>query len=67
MKPIEYFRSFFTDEVIDMIVYQSNLYHLQQKGMVGTFSKHDILDFLAIEILMGVVERRNQWKDFSVS
>lgn len=53
--PIEYFKYFFSEELIQLIVDNTNLYSVQKSGKSVNVNNNDILDFLAIEILMGVV------------
>lgn len=55
-KPIDYFKLFFTDDIISMIVYHTNLYSTQKKGTSINVSEDDIRDFIAINILMGIVK-----------
>ncbi|KAJ8867016.1 hypothetical protein PR048_032878 [Dryococelus australis] len=58
--PLEYFMSFFPQEVFDIFFKQTNLYSTQitqAKGRTAvTILKDNIADFIAIEILMGVVD-----------
>ncbi|KAJ8870335.1 hypothetical protein PR048_029356 [Dryococelus australis] len=58
--PLEYFMSFFPEEISDIIVEQTILYSTQvtqaKGGTAVTATKDDIADFIAIEILMGVVD-----------
>lgn len=54
--PLDYFKLFFTDDIQDLIVYHSNLYSVQKKGTSINITKDDIKDFIAINILMGVVD-----------
>ncbi|CAH2089681.1 unnamed protein product [Euphydryas editha] len=52
--PIEYFRLFFSDDIISLIVQQTNLYSTQLKGNSINITEDDIKDFLAILVYMGV-------------
>ncbi|XP_063232710.1 piggyBac transposable element-derived protein 3-like isoform X3 [Bacillus rossius redtenbacheri] len=58
--PIEYFTSVFPEEIFNIMVEQTNLYSTQVTQVNGgsalVVTKDDITDFLAIEILMGVVD-----------
>ncbi|XP_026746467.1 piggyBac transposable element-derived protein 3-like [Trichoplusia ni] len=54
--PLDYFNLFFTDDILELIVYHSNLYSVQKKGTSINITKDDIKDFIAINILMGVVD-----------
>lgn len=53
--PVQYFKYFFSDELIQLIVDNTNLYSVQKSGKSINVNNNDILDFLAIEILMGIV------------
>lgn len=53
--PYEYFSLFFSDEIFDMIVSETNLYSTQVTGKSISVSNKDIKDFVAINILMGIV------------
>lgn len=53
--PLEYFHYFFDDDILDMITQQSNLYSTQTIGRSLNFSKQDIKDFIAINLIMGIV------------
>ncbi|XP_039278470.1 uncharacterized protein LOC120350124 isoform X2 [Nilaparvata lugens] len=54
--PYHYFKYFFDDALIDLIVENTNLYSTQESGKCLGINKYDIMDFLAIELLMGVVQ-----------
>lgn len=63
---LQYFLKFFDDDLLDMIVYQSNLYSTQVTGNSVNLSKRDILDFLALELRMGLVKMssfRDYWSE----
>lgn len=47
---------FFTDEVFDLIVEQTNLYSVQRTAKSIGINKNDILDFLSCLLIMGVVK-----------
>ncbi|XP_045504666.1 piggyBac transposable element-derived protein 3-like [Colias croceus] len=52
--PIEYFGMFFSDNIISLIVQQTNLYSTQLKGHSINVTENDIKDFLAILVYMGI-------------
>ena len=56
LPPYDYFRMFFTKELVDHIVYQTNLY-ATQKNVSTNFSttNQEMLHFIAILLYMGVV------------
>ncbi|XP_046974849.1 piggyBac transposable element-derived protein 3-like [Vanessa cardui] len=54
--PLDYFKLFLTDDILELIVYHSNLYSVQKKGTSINITKDDIKDFIAMNILMGVVD-----------
>lgn len=54
--PIEYFKLFFSDDIITLLVQQTNLYSTQIKGSPINITEDDIKDFLAILVLMGIVK-----------
>lgn len=53
--PLDYFKIFFSEDIFESIVRESNLYHMQIKGMPMNVTLSEIKDFIAINILMGVV------------
>lgn len=53
--PLEYFQYFFDDGILNMITEQSNLYSTQTIGRSLNFSTQDIKDFIAINLIMGIV------------
>lgn len=53
--PLEYFMDFFSYEIISMIVQETNLYSVQVRGTSINITEDDVKDFLAINILMGIV------------
>lgn len=62
--PLNYFRKFFTEELTDMIVTETNRYSAQRNGESGTrVTSRDIKDFLSIEISMGVI-KLGGWKKY---
>nr|CAI5858404.1 unnamed protein product [Callosobruchus analis] len=54
--PYEYFQTFFSDDLLQMAVDNTNLYSVQQTGKSICFTVDEMRDFLAIQILMGIVE-----------
>lgn len=56
MTPSEYFYQFFSEDLITLIVEQSNLYSFQKFQKPLGVSFNEIKDFLGIELWMGVVK-----------
>lgn len=54
--PLGYFKMFFSDNIINMIVEETNLYSTQAKGKSLNVTTDDIKDFFAINLLMGIVK-----------
>lgn len=54
--PLTYFLSFFSQDIIDNIVEQSNFYSIQETGKSILLTKEEFRDFLAIHIIMGIVD-----------
>lgn len=54
--PLGYFKMFFSDNIINMIVEETNLYSTQAKGKSLNVTADDIKDFFAINLLMGIVK-----------
>lgn len=52
----EYFKIFFPDELVELVVYHTNLYSVQSSGRSINVTNEDIRDFIAIEIMMGIVD-----------
>lgn len=48
--PIEYFKCFFSNEIVTMIAQQTNLYSTQTKGVNINITEGDVQDFLAINL-----------------
>lgn len=62
---MDYFYRFFPEDLIDDIANQTNLYSVQETGRSIKVTKEEITDFLAINILMGVVvmpSYKDYWK-----
>ena len=53
---LEYFKTFFSDDIIYMIVDNTNLYSTQQTGKSVNTNFSEVTDFLAIELLMGIFQ-----------
>ncbi|CAH0718321.1 unnamed protein product, partial [Brenthis ino] len=53
---IEYFKLFFSDDIISLIVQQTNIYSTQTNGSSINITEDDIKDFLAILLFTGVVK-----------
>ncbi|CAF2053332.1 unnamed protein product [Rotaria magnacalcarata] len=57
LSPMQYFSQFFSDGMIDHIVFQTNLYIIQSNpNSTAQTCKNEIKDFIAILLYMGVVE-----------
>lgn len=56
LSPLEYFRTFVTDELIRTIREQSSIYAHQKDGVTLNTSVHEIEQFLAILLNMGIVK-----------
>nr|CAH7755463.1 unnamed protein product [Callosobruchus chinensis] len=54
--PYEYFLMFFSDDLVKMAVDNTNLYSVQETGKSISFTVDEMRDFLAIQILMEIVE-----------
>ena len=50
--PVDAFLIFFYDEVVDRLVFETNLYYTQ-KGKVGNISKDEMYVFFGINIMIG--------------
>ncbi|XP_022815066.1 uncharacterized protein LOC111360518 [Spodoptera litura] len=55
-QPLSFFYRFFSPNIIKDIVDQSNLYSVQVKGRSIQLTHEEFLTFIAIQILMGVVQ-----------
>lgn len=60
---VDYFYRFFPKDLIEYITSNTNLYSTQETGMPIKVTKEEITDFLAINILMGIVSMPS-YKDF---
>ncbi|RZF41578.1 hypothetical protein LSTR_LSTR000292 [Laodelphax striatellus] len=54
--PINYFKKFFSEDLFDMIIENTNLYSTQETGKSVNLTKSEFCDFLAIKIIMGIVK-----------
>ena len=64
LTPLSYFKQFFTDELIDQIVEETNLYSVQQTGKSIATTKNEIEQFIGIQIRMSIVRMtvyRHYW------
>ncbi|CAK1577843.1 unnamed protein product [Parnassius mnemosyne] len=65
--PLDYFRTFFSDDIVDLIADNTNLYSVQCAATKSiNVTNEDIKDFIAITILMGVVQLpsyRDYWSN----
>ena len=55
MNPIDFFRMFWTENITNLLVEQTNLYCVQNKGSSVKVTQQEIERFLGIHILMGIV------------
>ena len=53
MSPLKYFTAFFNDELVDLVVHNSNLYSVQREGKSNTNS-NEMKTFIGMHILMGI-------------
>ncbi|MEM6686592.1 MAG: transposase [Bacteroidota bacterium] len=56
MNPIDFFRIFWTENITNLLVEQTNLYSVQNKGSSVKVTQEEIERFLGIHILMGIVK-----------
>lgn len=54
--PLEYFKMFFSDDLIQLTTDNTNLYSVQETGKSINISDDEVSDFIAIHILMGIVD-----------
>lgn len=54
--PVDYFRHYFDDEILDLIVHETNLYTTQEKNKSLEVTKEEILAFFGIMIYMGICQ-----------
>lgn len=54
--PYEYFTTFLTNDILEYVTEQTNLYSTQETGKSLNISVEDIKDFVAINLLMGIVD-----------
>ncbi|KAG5886264.1 hypothetical protein JTB14_020827 [Gonioctena quinquepunctata] len=57
LSPLNYFKKFFDDSLLELIVNETNRYSERMKTLVVT-NISEMQDFLAIEILMGLISMR---------
>ncbi|XP_028417996.1 piggyBac transposable element-derived protein 2-like [Dendronephthya gigantea] len=57
LTPIEYFKQFFGNELLDHIVDQSNLYSVQKSGKSVQMTKHELEQYFGILLMMGVIKQ----------
>ncbi|KAF9413689.1 hypothetical protein HW555_008135 [Spodoptera exigua] len=63
--PSDYFADFFSEDVINIIIENTNLYAVQRNLKSINLTRDELLDFIAINLLMGVVKMpsyRDYWK-----
>ena len=54
--PVDYLRHYFNDEILELIVHETNLYSTQEKAKPINVTKDEILAFFGILIYMGVCQ-----------
>ena len=54
--PLEYFKFFWSDELIDLVVEQTNLYSTQKTGYSVNTNHDEIEQFLGMNIMMGIIQ-----------
>ena len=59
LTPLQYFKLFFKDEILNTIVENTNLYSVQKSGTSVNTNKDEILSFIGIHVLMGIVQLPN--------
>lgn len=56
LTPYLYFKKFFSDDIFDLIVQETNIYSYQKFGKSINISSADLADFIAIQLWMGVIK-----------
>lgn len=56
LTPMDYFMHFFSNDVINLLVEQSNLYSMQKYSKPLSTTSNEIKDFLSIQLWMGIVK-----------
>lgn len=54
--PLDYFRKYFSDDIIVDIVLNSNLYSIQNTGKPLNLTEEELKDFISILLVMGIVK-----------
>ncbi|XP_065582898.1 piggyBac transposable element-derived protein 3-like [Artemia franciscana] len=55
--PIEYFKQMFDDDMVERILFQSNLYAMQKEGVQLKVTNKEMGQFLGIHMLMGIIKQ----------
>ena len=55
MTPLNYFKIFWSDDIINLLVEQTNLYSVQQTGSSINTNKSEMAQFIRIQMLMSIV------------
>ena len=55
MTPLNYFKIFWSDDIINLLVEQTNLYSVQQTGSSISTNKSEMEQFIGIQMLMSIV------------
>ncbi|CAK1594386.1 unnamed protein product [Parnassius mnemosyne] len=64
---LDYFTDFFSNDIFELIVEQTNLYSVQTDSRSINITNDDVKDFIAITLIMGVVKMpsyRDYWSRF---
>lgn len=54
--PLHYFNRYFSPDVVTLITEQTNLYSVQKTGKSIQLTEREFLDFVAIHVIMGIVQ-----------
>jgi len=55
--PAEYFKQMFDDNMVEGLVFQSNLYAMQKEGVQLKVTSKEMGQFLGIHMLMGIIKK----------
>ena len=56
MTPLKYFKQFWSDEITDLLVNQTNLYNVQKTGSSIHTTHAEIEQFIGIQMVMSVIK-----------
>ena len=54
--PLQYFRQFITDDIIDLVVEQTNIYSCQKSGKSINVNREELMSLMGIRMKMGIVK-----------